>query len=883
MLQPPAEPRRPLAGWPRIAREAARVRRRWAARRWPALLAAALALPVAVLAIVAVLDRHDEPFAGVLVSEGLIVSRLQGSGVPSAARAVPALSRLVAIDGEPVRTRPEVRALLARACGATADLTVEERGRRLTVRLPVARFGWRDAALWFGPLLSFGLVSVVAAITVGILRPQIPAAQAFLAQGVLTGLCALTGVAIFDPRFWSLVVYPHAITQGLFPASFLHLALAFPRPRGAVRRRPALVLLPYVPGLALGIWAAGRFTAVPRDLYPQGVIFAAGGLALLAAAGLFTLTWFREFSDDERSRMRPVVAGAVLAALVAAAAFLDSALGGGNIPNLAAAAALIFYLAVGYAIARHEFLDIDPLLRRTGGYAALTVVVSATYAVVLAALGPEPSGGVRWAAGVTFALSVVLLFEPLRRRVQGRVDRLFARGRLDYRRTIADLSAWLGTTVDLDEILETVARTLGEGLQLRMFAVALWLGEERMARRIDLGGQRLVDVVAPELDALRRVIVEGPALPWLVRRSDSLPEDPLRQLGGSLVVPLRVGTAIVGAFVLGRPRSGRLFAAEEVELAQALAAYTAVAASNAVAYRAVARANADLEGRIAARTQLLGRAYEDLKAAQARLVHSEKMVSLGVLVAGVAHEINNPVSFIVGGVEPLRSALDELTRCGRHVAAPAFADAIARAKRAVETIARGAERTTRIVRDLRAFSYASDGRTTPVDVHEGLEMCIRLLHSRWHGRITIHRDFGALPPVQASPDELGQLWMNLVANACDAIVGTGNIWIGTAPEGTTAVRVTIRDDGTGIPLELQPRVFDPFFTTKPQGTGTGLGLAVSHGIAARHGGRITFTSAPGAGSEFVVTLPLARRLMGPSGSAPASRPARTEPVSGPRP
>jgi signal transduction histidine kinase len=249
--------------------------------------------------------------------------------------------------------------------------------------------------------------------------------------------------------------------------------------------------------------------------------------------------------------------------------------------------------------------------------------------------------------------------------------------------------------------------------------------------------------------------------------------------------------------------------------------------------------------------QELAGAYADLKSAETQLVHSEKMASLGRLVAGVAHEINNPVSFIATSVAPLRRRLAE-------AAADAPADVVPLLREAEEiadVMARGAERTAAIVRDLRSFSRLGEAKRKPADLHEGLEVSLRLLESRWRGRLTVHRDYGEMPLVECDPGQLNQVFMNVLANACDATAANGNIWITTRREGDEAV-VTVRDDGVGMTPEVRAHVFDPFFTTKDVGGGTGLGLAISHGVVTAHGGRIEVESTPGAGATFHIILPV---------------------------
>jgi signal transduction histidine kinase len=440
---------------------------------------------------------------------------------------------------------------------------------------------------------------------------------------------------------------------------------------------------------------------------------------------------------------------------------------------------------------------------------------------------------------------------------------------------VGEVSAALTSLLDLDEILDRVGRTLTEGLQLRAMTVVLWIGGSSRVLSWDHGVRRMVEMRAAPVEAIRqRLEVErdGVRMRLVDRSADGAFAREADGLGAALIVPLTLGGGLVGAFALGPPRSGRLFTRQDVELLRTLAAQSAIAIGNARSYRALRAANEELEAKVQARTAALAashreltQAYQDLQMAQTQLVHGEKMASLGVLVAGVAHEINNPVSFIVGGVEPLRRIVDELREFVVRHPDRALEEAVERAHRAIEAIARGAERTAGIVKDLRTFSRSGESRALPVDVREGIEVSLRLLQPRWANRITIHRDFASLPLVEAAPDELNQVWMNLLANACDAIAEGGNIWIRTEG-GADGVVVVVRDDGRGIPSEKLSRIFDPFFTTKEPGKGTGLGLAVTHGIVVRHGGRITVESVPGLGTQFTVTLPWQRP---PSASAGA--------------
>jgi signal transduction histidine kinase len=330
------------------------------------------------------------------------------------------------------------------------------------------------------------------------------------------------------------------------------------------------------------------------------------------------------------------------------------------------------------------------------------------------------------------------------------------------------------------------------------------------------------------------------------------------QLQAEIAVPLQLRGKLIGVLTAGAKRSGLFYTAGDAEFLQALAHQAAIALENARTYEALVELNARLEERVRERTaQLeeanreLTQAYGELKNAEAQLVHSEKMASLGRLVAGVAHEINNPVSFISASVVPLRRRLGQAAA----LAPPHARRALAEAEDIAGIMARGAERTAGIVQDLRTFSRLGEASRKEVDLHEGIEVSLRLLEPRWRGRIAIHRDYGTLPPIECDPGQLNQAFMNVLANACDAIAHEGHVWITTRAD-AGSVTVAVRDDGPGIPPDVIGRIFDPFFTTKDVGSGTGLGLAISHTVVAAHGGRIDVESAPGRGTTFCIVLPI---------------------------
>jgi two-component system, NtrC family, sensor kinase len=174
-------------------------------------------------------------------------------------------------------------------------------------------------------------------------------------------------------------------------------------------------------------------------------------------------------------------------------------------------------------------------------------------------------------------------------------------------------------------------------------------------------------------------------------------------------------------------------------------------------------------------------------------------------------------------------------------------------------IEEGAVRTAEIVKGLRNFSRLDQDALKKASLNEGIESTLTLLHSTYKDRIEIVKDLGNIPEVECFPGQINQVFMNLLSNAIQAIVGNGKIFVSTATASENKVSVTIRDTGSGIPEKIRLKIFDPFFTTKDVGKGTGLGLSISYGIIQKHHGTIEVVSEDGAGSTFIITLPIEQK------------------------
>jgi PAS domain S-box-containing protein len=263
-----------------------------------------------------------------------------------------------------------------------------------------------------------------------------------------------------------------------------------------------------------------------------------------------------------------------------------------------------------------------------------------------------------------------------------------------------------------------------------------------------------------------------------------------------------------------------------------------------------------------------------------RVEHADRLATLGLLSAGVAHEINNPLTFVSGNASFVRRALaDALAAHGRVPPPPSPHDdpeELTELVRALDDVLAGGDRIRRIVADLRTFARADAGETGPVDVAQSVQWALRLLGPSVRDRAKLHEDLPDLPPVLGNELRLGQVFLNLLQNALQAVPpgapGAHDVGVRARTDGPDRVRVDVWDTGAGIAAEHLPNLFTPFFTTKGPGQGTGLGLAVSHGIVSGFGGEIRVDTKPGVRTTFSVLLPVARDAPRATAAPPTTTP-----------
>ncbi len=340
--------------------------------------------------------------------------------------------------------------------------------------------------------------------------------------------------------------------------------------------------------------------------------------------------------------------------------------------------------------------------------------------------------------------------------------------------------------------------------------------------------------------------------------------------------PLRVSERIIGAVAVNRAPGQPKYKIDDLDRGQAMTTLLALVIANHRMH--VERANRIVE--LSTLNATMQRMNEMLEETQDQLVQSEKMASIGQIAAGVAHEINNPIGFVLSNLSTLDSYLASLFALleayieSERPASVPQKDSLDRVRALRDNInfdflrgdivallaesRDGILRVKHIVQDLKDFSRGgADEVWEVVNVHDALDRTLSIVRNEVKYKARIETRYGSLPDVECLPSRLHQVFLNLIVNAGQAIEANGTITISTGTSGSE-IWIRFEDTGCGIPKQHLNRIFEPFFTTKPVGQGTGLGLSVSYSIVRRHGGSIEVESEVGRGSRFTIHLPLQR-------------------------
>ncbi|MGL5195398.1 MAG: PAS domain S-box protein, partial [Chroococcales cyanobacterium] len=483
----------------------------------------------------------------------------------------------------------------------------------------------------------------------------------------------------------------------------------------------------------------------------------------------------------------------------------------------------------------------------------------------------------------------ISVIEDISDRKQSEAARLKSEAKLrekvDREKLLNRLTSQIRNSLDLNQILQTVVTELQRVLNLDR-CYFLWHQTEpttvwsciQEAKRPNLDSF-LGEYPIPENNSLYLKLTAGEIV-WcddLVQSPDLEWHTIYLEYGFTsiLLVPLRKSNGKLGVIccaTLGQPGPWN---PSEIHLLEAVRDCMEIAIFQAELYKEAT-----------ARSQELEQTLKELQYTQTQLIQSEKMASLGQLVAGIAHEINNPISFIFGNIVHAREYLSDLVEVvelyDQQYPNP-VTEIIEKLdevdleflkedfSKLLDSMEQGAIRIREIVTSLRTFSRYDEAALKDVEIHSGIESTLMILKNRLDSQgnrpeIEVIKTYGTLPNVECFASELNQVFINILTNAIDAIdeayrqgnpQETGKIWIQTQVLPGDRIAIQIKDNGCGIPETSLPRLFDPFFTTKPIGKGTGLGLATSYQITVdRHQGGLQCTSTPGIGTEFTLELPI---------------------------
>jgi signal transduction histidine kinase len=510
---------------------------------------------------------------------------------------------------------------------------------------------------------------------------------------------------------------------------------------------------------------------------------------------------------------------------------------------------------------RYDLLDMGILIRRSVIYSLLTITLTLLYALIVTGInmtftGINASDSVYFPFFFFIVVSIVI--GPVKTRIQILVDRYFFKGRYDYRQTIKRLSQTISAVLDVRQIASMLVETISGSMQVRHCCMYLSDGSKPPTYvRCRINGDPLLPDVIPG---------DSPLVIWLSRRLQPLLKDPrlkqsedvfsrqvyaeLESIRAAVVFPMIFETTLNGFLTIGDKKSGDLFLAEDMDLLETLTNQSSLSIENARAYQKIEDLNKNLEEKVAARTLELQTALTEKEKAMELLIRSESLAAIGTLVAGTAHEMNNPLA---SAMSLIQSTLEDLSaRNGTPLNTASMDD--------LEFAGKELARAKAIVGSLLDLSRQTQTDTEAIDLNAVVKDALQVLRNIYKNqKIAISEQYAAdLPLVTGNFAGLGQVILNIIQNAIQAAApSSGTIFMKTDIDSAHhQVIFECEDTGPGIPDAIRQDIFKPFFTTKAVGKGTGLGLYICHGIVERHGGTLTLEKSHGKGARFVVKLPI---------------------------
>jgi len=761
------------------------------------------------------------------------------------------------------------------------------------------------------------------------------------------------------------IYWGNVVAWVLQPALFLHFVLTFPEKRQFVQRRPWLLALLYLPGvllLAMRLGAMRWLEAMGRlNRSMDRLDFSYGAVFFLAAASMLWYSYQRASTTILRQQLKWVTRGTILAiapytVLYVLPLVFPHFMGWlpHAVKDLGVLSLGLLPLTFGYAIFRYRLMDVDLIFKRGVVYTLAVATVVGMYFALVAGVAElvhmrQPSSG---PVGLILAVVVTaLLFDPLRKWIQDRVDQHFYRTRYDYRRTLLEFGRELSSETDLNAMLSSLIDRLSRTLAVDRMAIFLAneeSGQFLLAKSFGLTAPSKIDLTflsAPRPEQAGHLFFENThQLP----RETPGARQAIARLDLNYYIPCHAQQKTVAVLGLGKTAQGDFLSSEDMELLETLGGYLGIAIQNGQLYASLQQKAAeyerlkdfnenivesinvgvmalDMEDRIESwnaqmevmyavprwqtmaqplgavfpaefveefdrvrhsagihnlykfrlktpagevrtvnvaiaplvtrKFQVIGRLIimDDITERtelEAQLSQADKLSSIGLLAAGVAHEVNTPLAVISSYTQMLAKQLQsDPQKSGL-----------------LEKITRQTFRASEIVNNLLNFSRTSGSEVSEVDVNKVIADTLALLEHQFKvAKVEVENaPSSALPAIQGNAGRLQQVFLNLFLNAKDAMPGGGRLRVATL--NGESVSVSVSDTGSGIAPEHIQRIYDPFFTTKTspregQARGTGLGLSVTYGIIQEHAGKIRVESHPGAGTTFTLDFPLSRKAV----------------------
>ncbi|MEE8431740.1 MAG: ATP-binding protein [Candidatus Desulfatibia sp.] len=522
----------------------------------------------------------------------------------------------------------------------------------------------------------------------------------------------------------------------------------------------------------------------------------------------------------------------------------------------------LIVFAVG--IYKHDLLDTGVLIKKGLIYSLLTACLTCMYALIIIAADKafkefDFSGSIYFS--MFFFLLIAFVFGPLKSKIQAIVDRLFYKGKYDYQKTIKSVSQMIVSVLDYNEITKQLIETIHDALQVEHCALFLTDSSDsnfiRLTTRCNDSLTKHADSISPESPLV--IFMQHQRRPVIKKNLNRLVDADEVQgllfdfnvLNAEIVLPLMFKGTLKGFVIVGEKLCGDLFTTEDLDLLETLSIQSALAIENAQSYKKIHALSRDLEKKVEERTQALKEALFEKERTQEQLIRSESLAAIGQLVAGAAHELNNPLAGVTSLVQ---ATIEDLTLWDKNN--PPGEYLIDDLKFADKELGRARS----IVASLLGLSRQTQTYSEAVNMNMVVKDALRILFNQYkdYDLDIIEKYDRNLPDTYGNFANLGQVALNIIQNAIQAADGQkATIVLETSfDKDTRQVVFVCTDSGPGIPASIRQDIFKPFFTTKAPGKGTGLGLYLCHEIIRKHNGSLTLKDAGGQGAQFVVRLPV---------------------------